>query len=156
MRYINSTTDVTQTKESIVVLGFFDGVHKGHQKLFELAKSKAEANNLQVIALSFYPHPTWVVGNTPKLLIMSRAQKKHKIKALGVDVFIEYPFSKAFADILPETFFEEILIKQLLAKVVIVGENYCFGKDRSGDLAKMIALGEIYNVEICGLKTVKM
>lgn len=155
MRYIYGTSYINQVANSIVVLGNFDGVHLGHQKLFNLAKEKAKETGFQVIALSFYPHPTWVLGNNPKPLLNSREEKKARIEAVGVDVFIEYPFTKEFANISPEEFFHRTLVNKLRAKVVIIGSNYYFGKDKKGDIVHMKKLGEKYEVEICAVDTVK-
>ncbi|MHC1750529.1 MAG: bifunctional riboflavin kinase/FAD synthetase [Cellulosilyticaceae bacterium] len=155
MRYIYGTTEITQMQKSIVVLGNFDGVHLGHQKLFEVAKQKAKQTEFQIVALSFYPHPTWVVGNNPKPLLMSRRDRKNKINSVGVDVFIEYPFDEVFAAISADDFFKNILIDALKAEVVIVGSNYYFGKNKQGDIHYMTRLGEQYGVEVCIVNTVK-
>lgn len=155
MQYICGTTDIQITKESVVVLGNFDGVHRGHQKLLHKAKVKAKEKNLVAIALSFYPHPTWVLGNHPKPLVMSRQDRKHKIREEGMDVFIEYPFTIEFADISPEFFFKEVLINKLQARVVVVGSNYFFGKNKAGNVENMKVLGEKYDVEIIVVDTVK-
>lgn len=155
MQYICGTADIQMTKDSVVVLGNFDGVHRGHQELLREAKAKAKEKSLIAIALSFYPHPTWVLGNHPKPLIMSRQDRKHRIKEEGIDVFIEYPFTIAFSDISPEFFFKEVLIGKLQARVVIVGSNYFFGKDKTGDAKYLKELGEKYDVEIIVVDTVK-
>ena len=137
------------------MLGNFDRVHLGHSKYFSIAKEKAKEKKRTVIALSFYPHPTWVVGNQPKPLVMSRKDKKKKISKMGIDIFIEYPFDIAFSKVTPDEFFEEILVKQLQAKVVIIGSNYCFGKNKQGDITYMKKLGQKHQVEICAVDTVK-
>lgn len=155
MQYICGTTDIQITRESVVVLGNFDGVHKGHQKLLHEAIAKAKTNNLIAIALSFYPHPTWVLGNHPKPLVMSRQDRKHQIKEEGMDVFIEYPFTIDFSDISPETFFKEVLVDKLHARAVVVGSNYFFGKNKVGNATYMRTLGEKYDVEILVVDTVK-
>lgn len=155
MKYICQETDIKIDEQSVVVLGNFDGVHKGHQKLFTTALNKAKAQGRVAIALSFYPHPTWVLGHHPKPLIMSRRDRKNKVMSSGMDVFIEYPFTKAFARISPETFFKEVLVDKLNAKVVVVGSNYFFGKDKKGDVSYLRTLGEKYNVEICAVDTVQ-
>lgn len=155
MKYIYGTREVTQYRSSVVVLGNFDGVHLGHQRLFEVAKEVATTYHLQEVALSFYPHPTWVLGSNPKALIMSRRDRKEKLRTLGIDVFIEYPFTKQFAGIEPETFFKEILMGQLRAKAVVVGTNYFFGCNKRGDVTHMRELGEKYGIEICAVDTIK-
>lgn len=155
MEYIYGTRDVNQSEDSVVVLGNFDGVHRGHQKLFQVAMQQGKAKNLKTIVFSFYPHPSWVIGNHPKPLIMSRRDKKQIIKNLGMDTLIEYPFTKAFASISPDTFFEEILIGQLKAKVLVVGENYYFGKNKAGNPEYLKVLGKKNGVEVFVVSAVK-
>lgn len=155
MRYICGSTDIQITGESVVVLGNFDGVHKGHQRLLHEAKQQARDKHLLAIALSFYPHPTWVLGNNPKPLVMSRQDRKHQMKIEGMDVFIEYPFTIEFSHISPEVFFKNVLLKELHAKVVVVGSNYFFGKNKIGNAEYMQELGQKYNVEILVVDTVK-
>ncbi len=155
MQYICGTTNIKQNKHSIVVLGNFDGVHIGHQKLFDVAKMKAIQKDLQVVVLSFYPPPTWILGKQPKTLLMSREDKRNKIESMGIDVLIEYPFTKEFANMAPEVFFTSILRDELKAKVLIIGNNYYFGKGKTADAHYMKKLGKEYNVEICVIDTIK-
>ncbi|WP_069997496.1 bifunctional riboflavin kinase/FAD synthetase [Cellulosilyticum sp. I15G10I2] len=156
MQYIYGTTDISQKKNSIVVLGNFDGVHIGHQKLFEVAAQKAEEERLQIVVFSFYPHPSWVIGNTPKPLLMSRRDKEETIKKFQVDVLIEYPFTTEFASISAEKFFIEILMTQLRAKVIIIGSNYFFGRKKEGNQYYLRELGQKYNCKVCIVDTVKI
>ncbi|OON95549.1 MAG: riboflavin biosynthesis protein RibF [Epulopiscium sp. Nele67-Bin005] len=138
---------------SAVVLGNFDGVHLGHQKLFEIAGQYKD--ELMVIAFSFYPHPTWVLGHQPKQLIASREEKFQKIKQLGITTFVEYPFTTEISKLTPEEFFKQILVEKLHTKVVIVGSNYYFGKDQEGDISHLKNFGKKYGVEIRIIKEVK-
>lgn len=155
MQYIYNTTDIARQKECVVILGNFDGIHKGHQKLFEVAKHEAEQRDLETVVFSFYPHPTWVIGNHPKPLLMSRRDKKRMTELLGMDVLLEYPFTKAFASISPEDFFLDILVKQLKVSVLVVGSNYFFGKNKAGNPSFLKELGKNYDVEVCVVEAVK-
>ncbi len=148
MQYIYGTADITRHKESVVVLGNFDGVHKGHQQLFKVAKNEANILGLETVIFSFYPHPTWVIGKSRKSLLMSRRDKKQMIEYLDLDVLIEYPFTKAFACISPEEFFTKILIAQLKARVLIVGSNYYFGRAKAGNPEFLKKLGKQYGVKV--------
>lgn len=148
MQYIYSTAEVTRYKGSVVVLGNFDGVHKGHQKLFKLAQCEAYKRGLETVVFSFYPHPTWVIGEQPKPLLMSRRDKKLMIEHLGMDVLVEYPFTKSFANISPEAFFKDILVDKLKARVLVVGSNYFFGKGKTGTPEKLKSLGIKYDIEV--------
>ena len=148
MQYIDGAAEIKRHNESVVVLGNFDGIHKGHQKLFEVAKSEAYNKGLETIVFSFYPHPTWVIGNKRKSLLMSREDKKQTIENLGLDVLVEYPFTKEFASQSPEAFFVEILVKKLNARVLVVGSNYYFGKNKAGNIEFLKKMGMQYDVQV--------
>ena len=156
MQYIYGTADIMRQGDCVVVLGNFDGVHKGHQKLFEIAKERAKAKQLKTVVFSFQPHPTWVIGNKRKALIMSRQDKKHMIGKLGIDELIEYPFTKQFASISPDTFFVDILMKRLKVKILVVGSNYYFGKGKTGTPSYLQEMGKKYNIEVCIVDAVKI
>ena len=156
MQYIYGTADIMRQEDCVVVLGNFDGVHKGHQRLFQVAKDRAKANGLRTVVFSFYPHPTWVIGDNRKALIMSRRDKKQVIGEMGIDELIEYPFTRTFAAISPETFFVDILMKRLKAKILVVGSNYYFGKGKTGNPKYLRQLGEKYNIEVCIVDAVKI
>ena len=119
------------------------------------SKERAKVKELKTVVFSFQPHPTWVIGNKRKALIMSRRDKKQIIGKLGIDELIEYPFTKHFASISPETFFVDILIKRLKAKVLVVGSNYYFGKGKTGNPSYLQELGQKYNIEVCIVDAVK-
>ena len=148
MQYIYGAADVKRHKKSVVVLGNFDGVHKGHQKLFEVAKYEARQKGLETVVFSFYPHPTWVIGNKRKSLLMSRIDKKQMIERLGIDVLVEYPFTEEFANSSPEEFFIEVLVKKLNVCVLVVGSNYYFGKNKAGNAEFLKKIGKQYGVEV--------
>ena len=148
MEHINGVENIKLKEESVVILGNFDGIHLGHQKLFEEAKQIAHEKGLKTVLFSFFPHPTWVLGNNPKSLLMSREEKKDRIKELGIDIYIEYPFSAEFAQMSGEDFVTKILLEKLNCKIVSIGKNYFFGQNQEGDVAYMRALARKYNFEV--------
>ncbi|MGL4362296.1 MAG: bifunctional riboflavin kinase/FAD synthetase [Cellulosilyticaceae bacterium] len=148
MQYICGKEHIELNKETVVALGNFDGVHRGHQKLLEVAKNIASEKGYKTVVLSFYPHPTRVLMDAPKPLVMSRDDRKNKMQQMGMDYFIEYPFTKEFSKISPREFFEEILLEQLKAKIIVVGRNYFFGKNKQGDINFLQMMGKIHNIEI--------
>lgn len=155
MQYIYGTTNIKLLKETIVILGNFDGIHIGHQELFQVAKNTAQAKGLKTVLFSFFPHPTWVLGTKPKSLLMSREEKKEKIANLGIDIYVEYPFSIEFSQINAEAFITEILLKKLNGKAVVIGDNYFFGKNKEGNVSYMYELGKKYNFEVFVVKEIK-
>lgn len=148
MNYIYGTANIEKIEESVVVLGNFDGVHKGHQSLIRIAQEEAKIKSLKTVVFSFYPHPSWIIGDHPKALIMSRRDKKQMFESLGIDLLIEYPFTRSFAAVSPEAFFVDVLLKQLKAKVLIVGMNYYFGKNKAGTPQVLKEFGRKYGVTV--------
>jgi len=135
--------------ESIVVFGNFDGVHKGHQMLINEALYKGTQTGYKTAFFTFEPHPLSVVtGKEPKDIIFTTDEKKTVVKAMGIDYYIEYPFTMDVARMAPEAFVEEVIFNQLHAKYVIVGEDYRFGSKRAGDVDLLKALGSTYGYEI--------
>ncbi|KAE9637084.1 bifunctional riboflavin kinase/FAD synthetase [Defluviitalea raffinosedens] len=133
MKYI-SNSSISQNQPSAVTLGNFDGIHLGHRKLIETVKNVSKEENYQSIVFSFYPHPQMVLKKDHSIkMIFSRSEKKHRLEQMGIDLYIEYPFTNEFADISAEEFVEEILIKQLHAKVIVIGSNNKFGKQQKGN-----------------------
>lgn len=122
--------------KSVVAIGIFDGVHRGHQKILARAREVANSLSLPVIALTFHPHPTAILApdKQPALLlnVHSRVELLEKHGAEDVEVIT---FSKEFAGLSPNAFIEDILIELLQASHVVVGENFSFGSRASGSIS---------------------
>jgi riboflavin kinase/FMN adenylyltransferase len=126
----------------LVVIGNFDGVHRGHRAVIETALSLARAQGLQPLVLTFDPHPAAVLGHGTRPVLTTLERKVELLLRLGPDlgVVIE-PFTLALSQQTPTEFVGQILLERLRAKVVIVGENFRFGHRRAGDLAALVDLG---------------
>lgn len=154
MRYITGT-NIAEQMPSAVTLGNFDGVHIGHRKLIQTMKESAENAKMQSVVFSFSPHPSFLLGNKkPVGLILSPREKKQRIKELGVDVYIEYPFTEQFAEISAERFIREVLVEKLQCKKVIVGKNSRFGKEQEGDAAYLLDKGMEMGFEVISVDPV--
>lgn len=131
-----------KTKNSIVTIGIFDGVHIGHRAVIETVVREAKAAGLRSIVITFDPHPLKVLN--PRHVIPSLISLKHRIeliKRIGIDKVLVMKFNKRMANLSPEKFIRDVVIKGLGAKEIIVGEDFCFGKGaRSGvkELADII------------------
>ncbi|MDQ2645029.1 MAG: bifunctional riboflavin kinase/FAD synthetase [Myxococcota bacterium] len=126
---------------AIVVIGNFDGVHRGHQAVVGAALDSARATGATALALTFHPHPQEVLGNTPRPVLTSLARKRILLERAGIGVVVE-PFTLELAALSPEQFVERILVRKLDAESVLVGENFRFGKGRVGDLDELVRLGK--------------
>ena len=122
-------------KNAVITIGNFDGVHIGHQALFHEVVEKAESLDGTSIVMTFEPHPVRVLKQNGHLpLITLYEQKVELIENSGVDVLICVPFTKEFAAISAKEFVEDILLKSIGMKAIVVGNDYTFGKNREGDI----------------------
>ncbi len=120
---------------AVVTIGNFDGVHKGHQALFQKVRERADARRGTAVVITFEPHPLRVVTNqkTPPLITLYE-QKVELISRAGLDVCLCIPFTLEFAAISAAAFVEKELVERIGMKEIVVGEDYAFGKNREGDI----------------------
>ena len=119
---------------AVVTIGNFDGVHKGHQALFNQVIERGVQAGGTCIAMTFEPHPLRALGLSSPPLITRRDQKIELIELSGIDVLLCLPFDKAFAQISAQEFIEDILVKKIGMKTIVIGPDYTFGKDRVGNI----------------------
>jgi len=136
MEIINSIKKLTKPyKNAVLTIGNFDGVHTGHQTLFKEVKEKTRLLKGTSVAITFEPHPIRVLkqnGHPP--LITLYEQKAELISNLDLDVLICIPFTRQFASISATEFVEDLLVKRIGMKAIILGKDYTFGKNREGNL----------------------
>lgn len=133
----NLTMVQANSSSSVMALGFFDGVHKGHQHVITKAKKSAKVRGLPLAVMSFFPHPKTVFSNQEINYLMPMEQKVQQLKKLGVDIFYIVEFTKTFAAQAPKTFVEEYLVN-LQVKHVVAGFDYTYGAKGAGTV-EMIA-----------------
>jgi len=144
-------------KRSIILIGNFDGVHKGHQKLFKLANSYKKKFNLNIGVLTFEPMPKMFFNKDIKnFRISSINQKNIILKRLGVDFIVTQKFDKKFSKIKSDFFIKEILSKKLEAKYIFVSNNFKFGNKREGDVNQLIKNEKTYDYKIVKPQPLKL
>ena len=143
-------------KRSIILIGNFDGVHKGHQKLFKLANSYKKKFNLNIGVLTFEPMPKMFFNKDIKNFRISNINQKNIIlKSLGVDLRTQ-KFDKKFSTIKSDFFIKEILSKKLEAKYIFVSNNFKFGNKREGDVNQLIKNEKTYFYKIVKPQPLKL
>lgn len=137
----SSYTETTGRYQTVVAIGNFDGLHLGHRALLQASKRLAETEKLLWSVLTFSPHPAQILApaRAPAAL-MTRSEKMAAFEQLGVDKAWFQSFSKAFADLTPEDFVREVLERGLGALHVVVGFDFRFGRNRSGNIDVLRAL----------------
>lgn len=130
-------TDILTIKQPFVrahvTIGNFDGVHLGHQQLFDQVVARARQDQGTSIAVTFEPHPLKVLSPKGIRLISTTEQKIELIERAGIDVLVIIPFNREFAVTTAETFVDQVLLQRLGMKDLVVGYDYAMGKGRQGD-----------------------
>lgn len=142
-------------RQSLVVIGNFDGVHLGHRAVLTEASLVAKARDLDLKVLTFDPHPALVLGRGAPEALTRTSRKVELLVAVapGLDVVV-HPFNDQVAALSPEEFAVQILRQKLGASVVLVGENFRFGRGRTGDFAALMQLGRRLGFEARALPLV--
>jgi riboflavin kinase/FMN adenylyltransferase len=142
------------SETSVVVIGVFDGVHKGHQVLLNRAKEIADGRN--IVALTFDPHPTMVFApDRAPTMLTTLADRVELLKIHNADQVAVMKFNEKFAAMSPEDFVQTVLVNQLHASTVIVGKNFTYGHKAAGNVDSLIKSGltHDFTVDIQDLKT---
>jgi riboflavin kinase/FMN adenylyltransferase len=131
---------------SVVTIGVFDGVHRGHRRMVERAVAMARELGVPLVAVSFEPHPDEVVQpGTRTARLTSPRHRAELIAGLGVDALCVIPFTLEFSRHTPDEFVQTVLVDRLHAAGVVVGENFRFGHRAEGDVEILQTLGEKYD-----------
>ncbi|MGP8090894.1 MAG: bifunctional riboflavin kinase/FMN adenylyltransferase, partial [Syntrophobacteraceae bacterium] len=136
-------------KNPAITIGNFDGVHKGHQALFQRVKQLAEELNGESVVVTFDPHPLEVLfPEKAPSFITSHRHKLDLIASCGIDATIVIPFDHKFSAMSAREFVEVLLVEKIGAKAIVVGHDYRFGHGREGDIAFLKRLGEQYGFQV--------
>jgi riboflavin kinase / FMN adenylyltransferase len=136
---------------SVVTIGVFDGVHRGHQRIVGRALDLAQGR-LPVVVVTFDPHPDEVVrpGSHPPFLSTAR-RRAELLAGLGADAVCMLPFTYEFSQLGPDEFVHTVLVDRLHAAAVVVGEDFRFGHRAAGDVPLLATLGEKYDFSTEGV-----
>ena len=136
-------------KGSIILIGNFDGVHLGHQKLFKLAQSYKKKHNLKIGIINFDPMPKMFFNRSLKnFRLSSISQKLNLLNDLDIDFIITKKFDKIFSKTKSINFIKNILVQKLNAKFIFVSNNFRFGNKREGDVNLLIENEKNYNYKV--------
>lgn len=132
---------------TVVIIGVFDGVHKGHQALLNRAKEIADGRT--IVALTFDPHPRTVFApDSVPTMLTTLADRVELLKIHNADQVAVMKFNEQFAAMTPEEFVADVLVKQLHVGTVIVGENFTYGAKAAGTVATLIESGAVHNFTV--------
>lgn len=145
MTTIRSINEIENIKESVITIGNFDGLHKGHMALVEKAIEYGKSNNIKSIVFTFSNHPANYFRSDSLKNIITEEDKLERLKKLGVDVVVNIPFDEYMTQISAEDFVKDILINKLGMKKIIVGHDFTFAKNKEGNSKVLENLSFKYN-----------
>jgi riboflavin kinase/FMN adenylyltransferase len=146
-------------KACALTIGNFDGVHRGHQAMLALLNNEARHRGVPSCVMTFEPHPRDFFAKQhqqPDLAparIATLRDKLNELAACGVDQCVVLPFHQAFASQAPQAFIEDVLVKGLGVKYVLVGDDFRFGAKRAGDYAMLDAAGATLGFDVARMNS---
>jgi riboflavin kinase/FMN adenylyltransferase len=133
----------------VITLGNFDGVHLGHQKIFERVREEASTIHGEAMVITFEPHPLKVLSPEHFLPLLTPFRKKMMlIERSGIETVLCIEFSFAFSKISPFEFVKNVLVEKVNARKIIVGYNYHFGKGKSGNVETLKNTCKRFDIDV--------
>ncbi|PWL39524.1 riboflavin biosynthesis protein RibF [Flagellimonas aquimarina] len=150
MKTIQGISQFTDTTfHTAVTIGTFDGVHLGHRKILERLINSAKNTGLKSTVLTFFPHPRMVLQKDTDIKLLNTLEEKIQIlDSLGLDYLIVHPFTKDFSRLSATEFVRDILVNNLRTKVIIIGYDHRFGRNRNANIQDLIAFGNTLDFEV--------
>lgn len=150
MKIYRSLEEFESLDNAIVTIGTFDGVHIGHQKIIKKLIDCAKETNGESVLLTFFPHPRLIINPEDEnlRLINDIEEKVHQLAIAGLDHLIITPFTRDFSNQTAEEYIRNVLVNKLGTKVIIIGYDHHFGKDRKGNINDLIELASIFDFQV--------
>lgn len=141
----------------VLTIGNFDGVHRGHKRVIDSLVKTAKANGLASAVMVFEPQPQEVFNPKAAPARLTRLRDKYSLlKSLGVDKLICVKFSMTFASMSAEAFIEDLLVKKLVVKYLIIGDDFRFGANRRGDFSMLVDYGKKHDFVVTDTESCKL
>lgn len=136
-------------RQTVVTIGTFDGVHAGHRKIIDRLVNAANANNLDSVVLTFFPHPRMVLQKESGIKLINTIEEKRRLlEKTGIDYLVVHPFTKQFSRLTALEFVRDILVQKLNAKKIIIGYDHRFGRNRTADINDLREFGQEFGFEV--------
>ena len=146
----SSTTEILSP--NAIALGNFDGVHLGHAKVLSqiigVSGTNKEENRLYPTVVSFSPHPREFFSGQRQLLLTTLEEKVEQLEKLGIEQLVLLPFDQDLAQLSPQEFVAKILVQDLNARKITVGQDFRFGYQRQGTAQDLAAIAAQFKVEV--------
>lgn len=150
MNIFRGFDEIQSIKNPVLTIGTFDGVHLGHQKIINQLNQEAEKIGGESVLFTFYPHPRMVLypESHGLKLIQTQAEKVDKLRRMGLQNAIIYPFTLEFSRLTALEFVRDFLVNKLNVKKLVIGYDHQFGKNREGSIQFLLDVCDTYGFEV--------
>ena len=150
MRVFKNLEELPKFKNTVITIGTFDGVHKGHQKILKRITDIAQSINGESILITFYPHPRFVLqpGNKDLKLLNTLDEKISLLENFGLDNLVVTPFSKGFSQMPALTYIKDFLVENFQPNTIVIGYDHHFGFNRSGDIDLLKEYQKVFQFQV--------
>lgn len=150
MNIFQDFSSIDHIPNPVLTIGTFDGVHIGHQKIIKQLNDEAHKIGGQSVLFTFYPHPRMVLypESHGLKLIQTQEEKLKKLKKMGLENIIVFPFTFEFSRLTALEFVRDFLVNQLQVKKLVIGYDHQFGKNREGSIDFLKDVAETYDFEV--------
>lgn len=146
MQIIEHTTEFHISEPTVIAVGKFDGIHRGHQKIFEKL-FEAKKQGLKTAVFTFDPSPESFFSKKQLPELTTRAEKRSAFSKMQIDYLVEYPFRQETADVLPQDYVTDFLLNKMNGRKIVAGTDVSFGKGGKGDAALLEEMSEKYGFQ---------
>ncbi len=149
MKVYNHIDEITYDPNTVLTIGTFDGIHRGHQEILRQLFEKSRIYKCRNFLVTFYPHPKKIVSKVDDVKILSTQEEKISVlEKLGLENLLVINFTKEFSQQLPIDFFKNLIINKIGLKEIIIGHDHKFGKGREGTSETLKALSDEFVFDI--------
>lgn len=150
MKVFRDVNELPAFKSSVLTIGMFDGVHKGHQQILDTIIKLSKKSKGESILITFDPHPRYVLGKTDHTfkLITTLDEKIKLLEKYGLENLVVIPFTREFSERSPELYVKDFLVDKFSPSVIVIGYNHRFGIDRSGDIHLLKSMSEELSYDV--------
>lgn len=149
MKVYTEVSENIKTKNAVVTVGSFDGLHLGHFKILNEVKKVVARKNGTSFLVTFEPHPRFVLSKDFEMkLLTSLDEKKEILEKAGIENLMVINFTKDFSQLTSDEFIKKFIVDKIGASHMVIGHDHKFGKDRLGDVGKLSEVGKLYDFDV--------
>lgn len=157
MNLINNITDIIRDDKTVLTVGTFDGVHRGHQEIIKTVVEISKNEKLRSIVITFSPHPRKVINPDLEIkLLTTQSEQMDIISQLGVENYLRILFTKNFSELSSYQFIKEYLVEKIGVRKIVIGHDHHFGKAREGNVDFLKSISNQFNFDVVEIPPFKV